>query len=65
MLLSDNLSINENDHLVIGKSDAVALAKEYGIKQAPTLMVISDGYREAITNLSNIKGFIERYKAEN
>ena len=43
----------------------VALAKEYGIKQAPTLMVISDGYREAITNLSNIKGFIERYKAEN
>ena len=43
----------------------VALAKEYGIKQAPTLMVISDGYREAITNLSNIKGFIEKYKAEN
>ena len=43
----------------------VELAKEYGIKQAPTLMVISDGYREAITNLSNIKGFIEKYKAEN
>lgn len=30
MFISENLSVNEKDHLVIGKNDTVELAKEYG-----------------------------------
>lgn len=34
-------------------------AKQFDIKQAPTLVIISGGKMEKITNLSNIKGYIE------
>ena len=37
-----------------------ALAEEYGIQQAPTLIVIKDGKAEKIVNLSNIRAFTER-----
>ncbi len=37
-----------------------ALAEEYGIQQAPTLVVIRDGKAEKIVNLSNIRAFTER-----
>ena len=37
-----------------------ALAEEYGIQQAPTLVVIKDGKAEKIVNLSNIRAFTER-----
>ena len=37
------------------------LAKEFEIKQAPTLVVIKDGTAEKIVNLSNIKAFSENY----
>ena len=30
MFVSENLSVNEKNHLVIGKNDTVELAKEYG-----------------------------------
>ncbi len=36
------------------------LAEEYGIQQAPTLVVIKDGKAEKIVNLSNIRAFTER-----
>ncbi|MBQ7006070.1 MAG: ribonucleoside triphosphate reductase [Clostridia bacterium] len=37
-----------------------ALAQEYGIQQAPTLVVIKNGTAEKIVNLSNIRAFTER-----
>jgi ribonucleoside-triphosphate reductase len=39
------------------------LAKEYGIMQAPTLVVIKDGKMEKIANVSNIRKFIDSVKA--
>ncbi len=39
------------------------LAKEYGIMQAPTLVVISNGKVEKISNVSNIRKFIDSVKA--
>ena len=36
------------------------LATEYGIQQAPTLIVIKDGKAEKIVNLSNIRAYTER-----
>ena len=55
MLLSDNLSINEKDHLVIGKSDAVALAKEYG---TPLYVLDEDLLRK---NCRTYKQAIDKY----
>ena len=37
-----------------------ALAEEYGIHQAPTLVVTANGETQKIVNLSNIKAFIEQ-----
>ena len=37
-----------------------ALAEQYGIHQAPTLVVTANGETEKIVNLSNIKAFIEQ-----
>ena len=36
------------------------LAEEYGIQQAPTLIVVKDGKAEKIVNLSNIRAYTER-----
>ena len=41
----------------------VELTKGYGVKQAPTLVVVKDGEATLINNLSNIKKFIEDNKA--
>lgn len=38
------------------------MAKEYGIKSAPTLVVIQDGAIEKIGNVSNIKKYISKCK---
>ena len=38
-------------------------AKQYGIMQAPTLIVIKDGNAEKIVNVSNIRKFIDTVKA--
>ena len=38
-------------------------AKQYGIMQAPTLVVIKDGNAEKIVNVSNIRKFIDTVKA--
>ena len=36
-----------------------ALVSEYGVKMAPTLIVQTDGGTEKITNVSNIRKYIE------
>ena len=38
------------------------IAEQYGIRQAPTLIVVKDGKTELIPNLSNIKAFAEKYQ---
>lgn len=55
MLLTDNLSINEKNHLVIGKNDAVDLAKKYG---TPLYVLDEDLVRE---NSRTYKGAIDKY----
>ena len=55
MLLTDNLSINEKNHLVIGKSDAVDLAKKYG---TPLYVLDEDLVRR---NSRTYKGAIDKY----
>ena len=55
MLLTDNLSINEKNHLVIGKSDTVDLAKKYG---TPLYVLDEDLVRE---NCRTYKGAIDKY----
>ena len=59
MLLSDNLSINENNHLVIGKSDAVELAKEFG---TPLYVLDEDLLRK---NCRTYKQAIDKYYGGN
>ncbi len=41
----------------------VEATNAYGIKQAPTLVVIKNGVAEKIVNVSNIRKFIDTYKA--
>ncbi len=55
MLLTDNLSINEKNHLVIGKSDTVDLAKKYG---TPLYVLDEDMVRE---NCRAYKNAIDKY----
>ena len=43
-------------------NDNPELVEQYGIRQAPTLISISDGRVEKVVNLSNIKAFTERTK---
>ncbi len=42
-MLSKNLSVNADNHLVIGENDTVALAKEYG---TPLYVLDEDLIRE-------------------
>ncbi len=46
----------------IDAEEQVDLTKKYGVKQAPTLVVINSGKVEVIANLSNIKKHIEDFK---
>ncbi len=50
MLVSKNLSINSNNHLVIGKNDAVDLASEYG---TPLYVIDEDLVRENCRTYKN------------
>ena len=46
----------------IDAEENVELTKKYGVKQAPTLVIIENGKHENINNLSNIKKHIEDFK---
>ena len=39
------------------------LAKEYGVMQAPTLVVVKGDTTEKIVNVSNIRKFVDSVKA--
>ena len=62
MLISENLSVNESNHLTIGGCDAVNLAKEYG---TPLYVLDEDLfrkncriYRDAIDKYYNGNGLV-------
>jgi len=55
MFVSKNLSVNEKNHLVIGKNDTVELAKEYG---TPLYVVDEDLVRE---NCRVYKNAVDKY----
>ena len=55
MFVSENLSVNENNHLVIGKNDTVELAKEYG---TPLYVLDEDLFRK---NCRVYKNAIDKY----
>lgn len=46
----------------VDAEEDVNLTKEFMVKQAPTLVIIKDGVKENINNLSNIKKYIEDLK---
>ncbi len=50
------------DYKYIDAEENVDLTKEYDVKQAPTLVILTDGKTEKIANLSNIKKHIEEFK---
>ena len=49
------------DYKFIDAEENVDLTKKYGVKQAPTLVILKDGENENIVNLSNIKKHIEEF----
>lgn len=55
MFVSKNLSVNEKNHLVIGKNDTVELAKEYG---TPLYVIDEELVRE---NIRVYKSAVDRY----
>ncbi len=55
MFVSKDLSVNERDHLVIGKNDTVELAKEYG---TPLYVIDEDLLRE---NMRIYKNAMDKY----
>ncbi|MBQ3463326.1 MAG: diaminopimelate decarboxylase [Clostridia bacterium] len=59
MFVSDNLSVNEQHHLVIGKNDAVELAKEFG---TPLYVIDEDLLRE---NCRVYKNAMDKYYGGN
>ena len=59
MFISDNLSVNEKNHLVIGKNDAVELAKEFG---TPLYVIDEDLFRE---NCRVYKNAMDKYYGGN
>ena len=59
MFVSENLSINENNHLMIGKNDAVELAKEFG---TPLYVIDEDLFRK---NCRVYKNAMDKYYGGN
>ena len=50
------------DYEFVDAEENVDLTKELGVKAAPTLVVIADGKKKNVANLSNIKKYIEGLK---
>ena len=50
------------DYKFVDAEENVEKTKKYGVKQAPTLIVVSGKEVNKIVNLSNIKKFIEEFK---
>ena len=52
-------------YVVIDAEENVELTRKYGVMQAPTLVVVSDGKVNKFANVSNIKKFVDAVKKEN
>ena len=50
------------DYKYIDAEENADLTKKYGVKQAPTLVILKDGKQELVKNLSNIKKYAEEFK---
>ena len=50
------------EYKFIDAEENVELTKKYGVKQAPTLVILDGKKHENIVNLSNIKKHIEEFK---
>ncbi len=50
------------DYTMIDASEQPELARSYGVKQAPTLIVEQDGMTQKFPNLSRIKAYLEESK---
>ena len=50
------------EYKFVDAEENVDLTKKYKVKQAPTLVVLTDGKTELVANLSNIKKYIEDFK---
>ena len=57
------LSKAEISYVKLLAEENVALTESFGIKQAPTLVVISDGEAEKYVSVANIKKFMQTVKA--
>ena len=51
--------LKEFDYVIVDAEENADLTREYGIMQAPTLVVVSDGISKKYANASNIKRFAE------
>ena len=56
------LTKSKVDFKYIDAEDNADLTKKYGVKQAPTLVILKDGKPELVKNLSNIKKYAEEFK---
>lgn len=52
--------LSEEDYMVIDAEEDMELVQKYGIRQAPTLVVVEDGRAQKYVNASNIKKFVEQ-----
>ena len=51
----------EEQYEVIDAERHPDLAAQYGIMQAPTLLVVEDGQAQKIVNASNIQKYVDEY----
>ncbi|MSS62304.1 ribonucleoside triphosphate reductase [Velocimicrobium porci] len=51
--------LNDIDYKLVDAEENLDLVQEYGIRQAPTLVVVENGQSRKYVNLSNIKKYVE------
>lgn len=50
-------------YVLVDAEENPELTREYGVMQAPTLVVVKDGHYKKYTNVSNIKSYVEEVSA--
>jgi ribonucleoside-triphosphate reductase len=51
--------LRDYPYIMVDAEDNPELTREYGVMQAPTLVVVENGQYKKYANASNIKGFAE------
>jgi ribonucleoside-triphosphate reductase len=54
--------LKDMDYEIVDAEENSQLAVEYGVMQAPTLVIIAGQSRQKYVNVSNIKKYAEEYK---